>query len=146
TTLTLQLPANVVSTRGLLLRCAQSIFAISVDAVERALRISGADVAECDGRPVVRGALDAPIPLCDLSGAFDRGQAPATPVPVVVVQKGPRQLALTVDEVLHEAELVIRPLPWNVRGVASVSGAVILADGQIAMLLDVDELVERGAD
>jgi two-component system chemotaxis sensor kinase CheA len=66
-------------------------------------------------------------------------------VAAVIVTQGEEQLVVLVDEVLHDAELVVRPLPWDVHGAPGIAGVALLPDGQLAMMLDVGHLFDARA-
>jgi two-component system, chemotaxis family, sensor kinase CheA len=145
TTVTLLIPTNIASIRGLLVRAEDGTFVLPLDAVERVTRIGVADVKALGGRPVVQIAGDAAVRLCALPGAAGP-DAPSRKgrFPIVAMRRGEERLALAVDEVLRDADLVVRPLPWNVRGTPSALGGVILDDGTVAILMDVAHLFETG--
>ena len=71
------------------------------------------------------------------------GQAPSTPVMVVVVEAEGRRAALLVDELLGQQQVVVKNLEANYRRVNDVSGATIMGDGRVALILDVGALARR---
>jgi len=70
------------------------------------------------------------------------GQAPSTPVMGIVEAEG-RRAALLVDALLGQQQVVVWNLEANYRRVADVSGATIMGDGRVAMILDVGALARR---
>ena len=66
----------------------------------------------------------------------------ASPIMVVVEAEGSR-VALMVDELLGQQQVVIKNLESNYRKVPNVSGATILGDGKVALILDTSGLVRR---
>ena len=85
------------------------------------------------------------MPVIELEEVFDvpRGDHErGTPIMVVVEAEGLRA-ALLVDEVLGQQQVVVKNLESNYRKVADVSGATIMGDGRVALILDVASLVRR---
>jgi two-component system chemotaxis sensor kinase CheA len=83
--------------------------------------------------------------VVDLERLFDvprHGALPASPIMVVVESDGIR-VALLVDALLGQQQVVVKNLEANYRKVDYVSGATIMGDGQVALILDVDGLVRR---
>ncbi len=88
---------------------------------------------------------DEYLPVVDLESVFNvprtNGEA-ANPIMVVVESDGTR-MALLVDELLGQQQVVVKNLEANYRKVDYVSGATIMGDGQVALICDVDGLVRR---
>jgi two-component system chemotaxis sensor kinase CheA len=61
----------------------------------------------------------------------------------VIVEAEGSRTALLVDELLGQHQLVVKNLEANYRRVAGVSGATILGDGRVALIIDVSSLVKR---
>jgi two-component system, chemotaxis family, sensor kinase CheA len=70
------------------------------------------------------------------------GQTASKPVMVVVEAEG-RRAALLVDELLGQQQVVVKNLESNYKKVPNVSGATILGDGKVALILDTAALVRR---
>jgi two-component system, chemotaxis family, sensor kinase CheA len=66
----------------------------------------------------------------------------SSPIMVVVESDGAR-VALMVDELLGQQQVVIKNLESNYRKVPNISGATILGDGKVALILDTSGLVRR---
>ena len=95
------------------------------------------------GRVVeVRGEYMPVVALDEVFGVERFGAAPANAVIVVVESEGHRA-ALMVDELLGQQQVVVKNLEANYRRVAGVSGATIMGDGHVALILDVGALARR---
>lgn len=143
----LSLPADVVSTKGLVVRAGESRFAIPIVAVDRTIRVPADSVRDVEGFPAIAQAGEAPLRLrwlAGLLGEVDDGRAGH--LFVVVVSEGHSRVGLVVDEVRGEADFVVRPLPWNVKRANGVSGATMLGDGSLALVLDVADLASLRAE
>ena len=88
---------------------------------------------------------DECLPVVDLEQVFGvpRHGAQAPSSILVVVESGGVRMALRVDELLGQQQVVVKNLEANYRKVDFVSGATILGDGNVALILDVDGLVRR---
>jgi two-component system, chemotaxis family, sensor kinase CheA len=84
--------------------------------------------------PVIELERVFQVPRFDLNGG--------SPIMVVVEADGSR-VALMVDELLGQQQVVIKNLESNYRKVPNVSGATILGDGKVALILDTSGLVRR---
>ena len=92
----------------------------------------------------VRGEF---MPVLDLERVFDvpprSGPPPQDPPVMVVVEAESGRVALMVEELLGQQQVVVKNLEANYRRVEDVSGATILGDGRVALILDVGSLVRR---
>ena len=82
------------------------------------------------------------LPLVNLAEFYRLGDARLDENSlVVVVEGGGRKLALVVDELLGQQQVVVKNLEANYRRIPAVSGATILGDGRVALIVDVGGLV-----
>ncbi len=134
----IRLPLTLAIVSALLVDVADAPFAIPIDRVERTLRLGEHTVAQIAGRRVL-SLEDGVIPL--LEGAATFGRAAAGEHDLVAIVRGQdKRIGLTVDELVGQRELVTRPLPAIVSDGQPISGGAILADGQIALIVDCDAL------
>jgi two-component system chemotaxis sensor kinase CheA len=85
------------------------------------------------------------MPVMDLEKIFNvprRDDANAAGIMVVIEADGGR-VAMVVDELLGQQQVVVKNLEANYRKVDDVSGATIMGDGRVALILDVGSLVRR---
>jgi two-component system chemotaxis sensor kinase CheA len=61
---------------------------------------------------------------------------------IVVVRKGDKQVALMVDEFIGQQEIVLKTLGKYLSGLFAISGATILGDGQVALIIDPNALIK----
>jgi two-component system, chemotaxis family, sensor kinase CheA len=85
------------------------------------------------------------MPVIDLEQVFNvpKSDAPSTTRIMVVVEADGGQIALLVDELLGQQQVVVKNLEANYRRVPDVSGATIMGDGRVALILDVSSLVRH---
>jgi len=134
----IRLPLTLAIVSALQVDVAGAPFAIPIDRVERTLRLGEHTVRQIAGRRVL-SLEDGVIPL--LEGAETFGRTASDEHDLVVIVRGQdKRIGLTVDELVGQRELVTRPLPAIVSEGQPVSGGAVLADGQIALIVDCDAL------
>lgn len=134
----IRLPLTLAIVSALQVDIAGAPFALPIDRVERTLRLSDHAVRSIAGRRVL-SLEDGVLPL--LEGAQTFGRKPTGVHDLIVIVRGhDKRIGLTVDELVGQRELVTRPLPPIVSEGQPVSGGAVLADGQIALIVDCDAL------
>ena len=134
----IRLPLTLAIVSALQVDVAGAPFAIPLDRIERTLRLSEQTVRSVVGRPMLV-LVDGVLPLLDGSWVFG-GEATGRHEFVVIIRTQDRRLALAVDDLVGQRELVTRPLPEIVSDGQPVSGGAALADGRIALIVDCDAL------
>ena len=81
--------------------------------------------------------------IVELLGAVEEKVAEHQNVNIVVLQAEGRQFGLVVDEILDTQEIVVKPLGKQLKGISVYSGATIMGDGRVALILDVTGLAQR---
>lgn len=146
TTFTIRLPLTLAIVQALLVRVAEGIFALPIHSVTETLRIAPEQVHQVNQRQAIV-LRDQVLPLVKLQQVFalENGAAAAHDDGslVVAVHTNTRQVGLIVDGLVGEQEIVIKPLGQLVGDVAGVSGAAILGDGSVALIVDVAALLSR---
>ena len=141
----LSLPADLGSSAVLLVRCGEQQIGVPTQAVEASRAARSSDLSVTSGR--MRYAhRDELIPLYDLGALLGlcEPEAPRGDQPLLIVSSQGQRLAIAVDEVLGDRELVIRPLPAEVRSLPAWQGAAVLARGELVLILRVDWLAGAG--
>nr|WP_245214214.1 response regulator [Pararoseomonas indoligenes] len=112
------------------------------------LRINPDAIFAAEGRPVARLALEggeALVPLASLASLIGRAEEPAAgPVPAVLLARGGARLALTVAALRDARSLVVTEVDAPGLDTALVSGAALLEDEAVALVLRPDGLLDRG--
>ncbi|MDR6218008.1 response regulator [Deinococcus soli (ex Cha et al. 2016)] len=134
TTVTVQFPLTLATTRVAVVRVAGQLLGVPVRWVDRAGR---ARVQLHEGRPAVRIG-ERVVPAASLAAALNLG--PARDGAYLLVRQGEASLALLVDALIGEEELVIKPLAFPLAGAPHLEGAAQLPDGQIVPVLNVRAL------
>ena len=142
TTAQIRLPLTLAIVSALHVDIADGPYAIPLDRVERTLRLSEQTVRSVAGRRMLV-LDDGVLQLLEGADVFGR-QRTGDHEFVVIVRAQEQRLALSVDDLIGQRELVTRPLPSAVSG-EPVSGGAALADGRIALIVDCDALGTRPA-
>lgn len=159
-TFTLRLPLTLATFRGLLVEAAGVMYAIPLNYVRETVRPEASALRTVTGRPMMnlRGTVMALVRLSDalrVDGAAPGGGIPADEeCYVVVVQagesEGDRPVAIAVDALVDQQEVVVKSLSGYMGRARGISGASILADGQVVLILDIPSLMkatqQTGAD
>jgi two-component system chemotaxis sensor kinase CheA len=143
TTMLISLPLTLAILDGMSIRCGDEIYILPLGFVVESLQPAKADVKEIagQGRVVkVRGDYLPLIPLHQMFSIEPRFTDPCEGILVIVETEG-RKAALFVDELVGQQQVVVKNLESNYRKVAGISGATILGDGGVALILDVTALV-----
>ena len=145
TTFTIRLPMTMAVLRALLVRANRQTFAIPLEAVERVLRADPESVQVVAGNSVYRadGRTYPMAPLAHLLKLRTSADEPPARPPVVLLKAGDRHLAVVVDELLGGREVVVKDLGSHVRRAPGVSGATLLGDGSVVLILNPAEFARR---
>jgi two-component system chemotaxis sensor kinase CheA len=142
TTTELRMPLTLAILPALVVRAAGDPYALQLDRVDRTFKLEEVTLTTTIGQPVVifdEGAM----PVVNLAESFNRESASGDAKFMVTVRSADRQLALVVDEMIGRRELVTRPVPERIRRDSPVSGGAVLASGEIAFIVDCEELIRR---
>jgi two-component system, chemotaxis family, sensor kinase CheA len=134
------LPLTLAIVPALLVESHATPFAIPLGRVERTVNLSEQTVRSVLGRrTLVLG--DGVLQLIDLAEALGYDRAPEAGY-VVIVRGADRRLALVVERLVGQRELVTRPLPAEVGDAGALSGGAVLSNGEIALIVDCDALAD----
>ncbi len=144
TTFTLTLPLTLAIIPALLVATGKTICAVPLSSIVESNKLETKDLKTVRGREVTlfRGNV---LPLLRLEEIFGWGTGERKDnTYVVVVKFAGTQVGLTVDALLEQQELVVKSLDHFIGGSNGITGASILGDGRVVLILDVASLV-RGA-
>lgn len=142
---TLRLPLTLAIIDGLLVRVGAERYVIPLAAVEECVALPNAARDPGDGADFlnIRGALAPFLRLREMFGVTG-GSEPWQKV--VVIRSGERRVGLVVDQILGADQIVIKQLSQLHSGLRLFSGATILGDGGVALILDMMHLVDIGRE
>lgn len=141
TTITLKLPLTLAIIDGLLVRVEEHFFVLPLAAIEECVELTREDVIQSHGRNIthIRGEVVPYVPLRERFGI--KGDCPAIEQ-VIINRVGEERFGLVVDEVIGQHQTVIKNLGSFYRHITEVSGATILGDGTVALIIDTAQLVQ----
>lgn len=142
-TISLRIPLTLAIIDGLLVRVGTGHYVIPLSSVEECLELTLDEDLRSRGRSFI-SLRDSLVPFVRLREIFNTGTQPELHQKVVVVSTGTERVGLVVDQIIGDHQTVIKSMSWLHRGIESFSGATILGDGNLALILDVAHLVTLG--
>jgi len=141
-TWTIRLPLTLAIIQALMVIIGDEKYAISLGSIEMIENIAKDDIKYVQAKEVInlRGNV---IPLIRLNEVLDVPKEPADKdsLIVVIVRKGEKQAGLVVDELIGQQEIVIKSLGKYINKSKYISGATILGDGEVALILDANVMI-----
>ncbi len=138
----IRLPLTLAIIETLMVELGNEKYAIPLGSIETIEDIALSDVKYVQNKEVIslRGSV---IPLIRLDQVLDVEHTDEEPtsLTVVIVKKGDKQAGLIVDNLIGQLEIVIKSIGKYINNSKLISGATILGDGEVALILDVNVLV-----
>jgi two-component system chemotaxis sensor kinase CheA len=150
TTFTINLPLTLAIVDGMIVGAGGERHVIPIAFIRECLQLSEVNIHSVAGEGRVLRLRGDYIPvvrlthLCPMPDAADAGRL-VQPVLVVLEADG-RVIALEVDELLGQDQVVFKSLEANFRKVDYMAGASILGDGRVALILDINQIVKQHAN
>ncbi len=141
--ISLAIPLTLAIIDGLLVRVGSGRYVIPLSAVEECLELSIEEDMRSRGRSFI-SLRDSLVPFIRLRDLFRTGTKPDPFQKVVVISTGSERVGLVVDQIIGDHQTVIKAMSKLHHDVATFSGATILGDGDVALILDVGHLVSEG--
>jgi two-component system chemotaxis sensor kinase CheA len=147
TTFTIRLPLTMAILDAQMVRVGTGVYILPLISIVESLQVRAAAVTSLAGRVEIYSVRGEPVPILRLArllrshvetGASERSDGQL----LVVVEADGRRFGLIVDDLLEQQQVVIKSLESNYKRVPGVSGATILGDGTVALILDVGGLIE----
>jgi two-component system chemotaxis sensor kinase CheA len=139
----LRIPLTLAIIDGLLVRVGTGRYVIPLAAVEECVELTPEQDIRSTGRSLLT-LRDRLVPFIRLRELFATGRGPEPHQKVVVVSTGHERVGLVVDQILGDHQTVIKSLSSFHADVETFSGATILGDGDVALILDIAHLVAAG--
>ncbi|HEX5227425.1 MAG TPA: chemotaxis protein CheA, partial [Bryobacteraceae bacterium] len=139
TTFRIKIPLTLAILDGLLLKVGAETYVLPLVSIVESIRPQAAQLRRLAGEAECVVVREEPLPLVRLHQMFGIGGAVADPCQglTVIVEHGGKRLALLVDELLGQQQVVIKSLETHFRKVEGALGATILGNGRAALILDV---------
>ncbi len=141
-TFTIRLPLTLAIIQALMVRLGEEQYAIALGSIQTIEDIPVDEIKHVQGKEVInlRGTVIPIIRLGELLDVPNSGQTEDS-LTVVVIKKGDRQAGLIVDELIGQMEIVIKSLGKYIQINKLISGATILGDGEVALIIDANAIV-----
>lgn len=143
-TVTIRLPLTLAILDGLSVAVGDQIYIVPLSFISESLQPKTEDIKEISGQGQVvhvRGEYVPMVALHEVFGIQPRVTNPAEGILVLLEGEG-KKVALFVDELLGQHQVVIKSLETNYRRVPGISGATIMGDGRVAMIMDVTAMIK----
>lgn len=147
TTCRLRIPLTLAIVPALTVECSGDRYAIPQVSLLELVALdadrAGTEIEDVAGAPVhrLRGALLPLVRLADVLGV--ESERSDGHVLIAVLQAEGKKFGLVIDRVLSTEEIVVKPLTTRLKSIGTYSGATILGDGRVALILDVQALARR---
>ncbi len=136
------LPLTLAIIQALMVVVGNEKYAISLNSIDTIENITKEDIKYVQAKEVInlRGIV---IPLVRLDEMLDiyKEKDEEEDIVVVIVRKGDKQVGLVVDELIGQQEIVIKSLGKYINKCKFISGATILGDGEVALILDTNAMI-----
>lgn len=139
----LRIPLTLAIIDGLLVRVGANRYVIPLSSVEECVELTPEQDLRSSGRSFLT-LRDMLVPFIRLREIFNTGTPPDPYQKIVVVSTGAERVGLVVDQIVGQHQTVIKPMSRFHAHVETLSGATILGDGSVALILDVAHLVSAG--
>ena len=150
TNFTVRLPFTLAITQALIVRTGEEVYALPLPSVEGVARIPRGELENLLSQSEPSYQYGEETYRFRHLGMYLGGQAAVLPkdepfVPVILVRAGEFSAALLTDEMLASREIVVKSVGPQLASIRGITGATILGDGRIVLILDINALVRTGA-
>ena len=141
TTITVKLPLTLAIIESLLVRIGKDSFMLPLSLVDECIELTREDVARAHGRNLAR-VRERLVPYIPLRERFGIAGEPPLIEQIVITEVNGQRVGFVVDQVVGEHQTVIKSLGRAYKSSQGISGATILGDGSVALILDIPQLVQ----
>ncbi|AQT66879.1 Chemotaxis protein CheA [Anaerohalosphaera lusitana] len=148
TKFTIRLPLTLAIIDGQVVRIGEQIYILPILAIERCIRPTTEQLSTVYGRGEMATVQGELVPVVRLYDLFDvePDTTELTDSALVVVEEDGRKGGLVVDELLDQQQIVIKSLGESFGDLRGISGAAIMGNGKVSLILDVPGLIELAAN
>jgi two-component system chemotaxis sensor kinase CheA len=145
TTIGIHLPLTLAIMDGMSVRIGEETYILPLSFILESLQPQPSDVKSVTGRGWVVNVRGEYLPIVSLAQWFHVPEAREEPTQaiLVIVESDDIRIALMVDDLIGQQQFVVKNLETNYHKVEGLSGATILGDGRVALILDVTTIVRR---
>ncbi len=138
----IRLPLTLAIIQALMVIVGEEKYAIPLDSIQSIEDVAPSDLKLVENKEVInlRGSVTPIVRLNEVLDTDSKRSADEDMV-VVIARKGDQQVGLVIDELMGQQEIVIKPLGKYTNKCKLISGATILGDGEIALILDTNSII-----
>ena len=136
TTFTIKLPLSLAIISALMVETGGEVYAIPMSAVDESIKVREEDIHMINNHEVIE-SREQVLPVVRLAEFFNIGGRKQGKCYLIVLSRAGRRLALAVDRLRGQQEIVIKPLDETFGKSYGIAGASILGDGRIVLIADV---------
>ena len=141
-TFTVSLPLTLAILDGMIVRVGAENYIVPITSIIETMRPKTEEIHAVQGKGDVINFRGEFVPLIYLHQVFHIADAESNPAKalIVLVESGNTRMGLVVDELIGQQQVVIKSLEANADPVKGISGATILGDGKVSLILEINEL------
>jgi chemosensory pili system protein ChpA (sensor histidine kinase/response regulator) len=145
----IKLPFTLATSHALIVRTGDEVYALPLPTIEGVVRLARDEVAahlRSDGNTLNHEGQRYRVQPLSLFVGLESAELPEqdTTVPLVLVRAGEQSTALVADEVIGSREIVVKTVGPQLSAIRGISGATVLSDGRVVLILDIGALVRAG--
>jgi len=141
TSFVLEIPSTISATDALLVQVGEELFAVPFSSIVRSVFVPAKDVKSfSDGDVAIVDGQE--LPLLWMRKFFNLSPKAAN-YKVVIVEQESVKAGLVIDNIVSEQEVVVKPFSAALKTVQGFSGATVLGDGRVALVVDVASMLEQ---
>jgi two-component system chemotaxis sensor kinase CheA len=146
TVTTISMPLTLAIMDGMSIALGDCTYIVPLNMIIETLQPREEDLKTVTGGAMMIEVRKEYLPLISLSSIFDDDAEQLDPTRgvVMIVEAEGRKAALMVDDLLGQRQVVIKSLETNFKKIHGVSGATILGDGSVALIIDVPAIIKNG--
>ncbi|HEY0905584.1 MAG TPA: chemotaxis protein CheW, partial [Methylophilus sp.] len=146
TTISISLPLTLAILDGMSVSLGQSVYVVPLNLIVETLQPRSADLKTVTGEGLMVHVRGEYLPIIALHAMFNHPTEIADPTQgiLLILEADGRKSALFVDRLVGQQQVVIKSLETNFKRIPGVSGATIMGDGSVALILDVPAIIQMG--
>ncbi|REJ16682.1 MAG: chemotaxis protein CheA [Paenibacillaceae bacterium] len=144
TVFSIQLPLTLSIISAMLLKLGSEKYAIPLSSIMETTVVKRSQIHNIHGNAMTefRGAIIPVVSLAELIDSPDYDDSREEECEAVIIRKGDKWAAVLVDDFIGQSDIVLKPLGKYLSGYNVISGATILGDGQVALIIDPNALIK----
>ena len=146
TTVSISLPLTLAILDGMSVSLGTSLYVIPLNSIVETMQPRMEDIKTVTGKGLMVGVRGEYLPIVPLYALFNQETEITHPTEgvLVIIEAEGKKSALFVDSLLGQQQVVIKSLETNFRKVTGISGATIMGDGSVALIIDVPAIIKMG--